>query len=96
LDRKSAIIGARSSRLHEICGSAQILRKKYDIQGSKCGHALAISAAQHRNVAPTICVGTLGPSYINGDTETGHGRGASVHFSRPASDGREKYGLSKG
>jgi hypothetical protein len=45
---------------------------------------LQILQAQRRNLEPTFCVGTMGPTQTVGDKETDQGRPVSAHFSRRA------------
>jgi hypothetical protein len=58
--------------------------RECDVPANKCMDASANSGAQRRNLEPTICVGTMGPTQIVGDKEPGQGWPVFEHFSRQA------------
>ncbi len=69
------------------------IARKCKIRVSKWKEALANSEAQRRNLEPTVCVGTMGPTQTVGDVERGYGWLLSDHFHGKRSELREKYGL---
>jgi hypothetical protein len=54
------------------------IARKCNVRACKCMDALANSEAKRRNLEPTVCVGTMGPTQTVGDDEKGHGRHRSL------------------
>ncbi|MFN4896430.1 MAG: hypothetical protein ACK5GN_00565 [Pseudomonadota bacterium] len=75
--------GLRYGLLENAIG--RILHKRAMFGLTSARMHLQILQAQRRNLEPTVCVGTMGPTLKTlGDKETGQGRPVSANFSRRA------------
>ncbi len=74
----------RETWRNSVARSSSNIARKCKIRASKCKDALANSEAQRRNLEPTVCVGTMGPTQTIGAEERDPGWPLSDHFPRRA------------